>query len=166
MWNPDHSWEPEEYLREYDVEFYMDPESDDDVLLEDHPQMITHALTKAFKPFVDAINSRVYTAYIIPDWYPLRLRREKWDGESGHLGKIYVVGSGWNRNLFTIWLDKDGYFQLRCSPPKGGGMPFSQSLSAQFFAADPKSIQKLREEIINYYKGKITEINLDDLPLG
>lgn len=142
--------------------FKVDPESENDVLLEDHPQMITHALIKAFKPFIDAINARVYTAYIIPDWYPLRLRREKWDGETGHAGKIYVVGSGWNRDLFTITF-KDGYFNLRLDhPSKMNG----KGRDRKFFAADPKSIQKIKDEIIDYYRTKMDEISLDDLPLG
>lgn len=142
----------------------MDPESPNDALLDDHPQMITHALMKAFKPFFDEMNARVYTAYIIPDWFPLRIYRDKWDDESGHAGMIYVLTGTGNRRFIQINLDKEGYFNLRINSPDR--RRWKNGRTRQFFAADPKSLHKIKNEIVDYLEGKVDEISLEDLPLG
>ena len=117
--------------------------------------MYTHALHKAFKPFVDAINSRLNKERLIADWYPLSIDRAEWWEDSKQVGKVAIYSGLENNALCIIEFCKNGTFKI-----------ITKTYSRIFNAADPQSLPKIKEEVIDILSPIIKEVDLRDLPTG
>ncbi len=124
-------------------------------LVEKSVSMYTHALHKAFKPFVDAINSRLNRERLIADWYPLSIDRAEWWEDSKQVGKVAIYSGLENKALCIIEFCKNGTFKV-----------IARTYAKVFNAADPQSLPKIKEEVINILSKIIKEVDLHDLPTG